>query len=214
MDMTPELQAMIFDPITIAIAVGTVLATILLLGVSMKGALAITGKETPTIMSAIGIVAITALSQLALGGLVVMVCPPQFLFIGNILLLFVNLKILGMLADISMLSAFFTNILHGIFASILLVALAFGVAYVSQRFVIAKHPEAIAQLETYADENFEEYAEMAAEAKKKSSQSMPNFGSTDGATTNAMFSESPDAAAPAATPVVLDKNQKSNPFFE
>ena len=146
MEMTPEIESLLMDPIAIAIVIGSILGWILCVGLSMKWALALTADETPTLRHATFIAFFLAFAQIFAAMFVSIVVPGPFIFFANIGLFVMNLKILGAFAGVGIGRAFYANIVYHLILVVLFIALGFGSVYAFTKTVAKKHPEAMDQL--------------------------------------------------------------------
>ncbi|TWT49142.1 hypothetical protein Pla22_43340 [Rubripirellula amarantea] len=146
MEMSPELSSLLTSPSFLSLAVVTFFMYVLAVGLAMKMALACMAPEAPSLLRATYISFMIPFVQFVLGIVLMSFIPIQFGLPVKLLLLYVSLKMLAVMADISVGWAFLTNIVYGFFGLITVgtvMACSGGAFYVA---IYKPHPQEMSEL--------------------------------------------------------------------
>lgn len=188
MEMSPELTSLLTSPIVIGLSVASVLAYIVAVGLAMKMALACTAPETPSLMRATYIAFIIPVVQIFLTVMLALMVPPSYAIIVNLFVIFVALKMLATMADISVFRAIWTNFVYGFFGLFTVgatMAIFAGAFYFA---VYKTHPIEMRELASLTQSRMDE----AVEARSRGYAGETGESSDSGAydITSAFFSDS------------------------
>lgn len=131
MDITFDSFQFLFTPTFFALAGGAIISVILATGLSMKGALALTANETPSLMRSLWICIVLAVLPFVAVLAGTLVLGPKQSLVLTLVYVALQLGVLMYMGRTGVLRAFFANILYNLFGgiSVAVVLAAFGFGY-------------------------------------------------------------------------------------